>query len=129
MGESMFEYLMPGIVMIWVLCAVFASVGARQRGRSEFGWMLVGLFFGVFALLVFAMPYINADGTLSLSREHSRPAPAGSPLWVSVAGFGVVAAVVVVTVVPNWEMGYAELQDSTISLISYIKSYNLFEYL
>lgn len=129
MWEWLVDYGVMVLMAVWIMCGIFASVGARQRGRSEFGWLLVGLVFGLFGLLVFAMPYVNENGTVSIAKEHHRPGPAGSPLWISVAGCGVIASIVLLTVVPNWDAGIAELEDSAINVFSYVKSFNLLEHL
>ena len=42
-------------VLLWLVFAAFASIGARQRNRSGAGWFFVGLLLGPFALLVHRM--------------------------------------------------------------------------
>ncbi len=38
-------------IMVWVACGVFAAAVAASKGRSFIGWLFLGLFFGLFALL------------------------------------------------------------------------------
>ena len=39
-------------VAIWLVCAAFTAALAYAHARSGFGWFLLGLLFGPFALLV-----------------------------------------------------------------------------
>ena len=41
------------LILFWVLCAMFAAVGATQKGRSGVGWFFVGLLCGPLGLLVY----------------------------------------------------------------------------
>jgi len=43
------------VLFIWVLIAVACGWVAEQRGRSYVNWFLLGLLFGVFALLVLVL--------------------------------------------------------------------------
>ena len=43
-------------VLLWLVFAVFAMIGAGQKNRFGVGWFLVGLLFGPFGLLVYLMP-------------------------------------------------------------------------
>lgn len=38
-------------VFVWFACAILAALAANKRGRSGGAWFLLGLIFGVFALL------------------------------------------------------------------------------
>jgi len=38
-------------VFLWVAFAVITAIAANARGRSAIGWGLLGLVFGVFALI------------------------------------------------------------------------------
>ena len=42
------------IVLIWVICGVFAAVIASSKGRSAGGWLVLGLLFGIFGLILVA---------------------------------------------------------------------------
>ena len=44
------------LVLLWLVFAVFAMIGATQKNRSGVGWFFVGLLLGPFGLLVFLMP-------------------------------------------------------------------------
>lgn len=39
------------IVLIWIACGIGAMVVASGKGRSGFGWLILGLLFGPLALL------------------------------------------------------------------------------
>ncbi|NVP58065.1 zinc ribbon domain-containing protein [Mycoplana rhizolycopersici] len=41
-------------LIIWILFGVAAGVVASSKGRSGFGWFLLGCIFGVFALIIVA---------------------------------------------------------------------------
>jgi hypothetical protein len=41
--------------LIWVAFAVGCGFLAKNKGRSVVGWVVAGLFFGVFALIVLAL--------------------------------------------------------------------------
>lgn len=83
----------------WLLCGIFSSIGAAQKGRTTVGWFLVGLLFGCFGLLVYAMPDLRIP-VQSRPRPQRSPAPAprnqADPAWVVVIGFflfvGVIAS-------------------------------------
>ena len=48
------------LVLIWVLFAVVTAIAASSRGRSGFGWAILGFLFGPFALIaVLVMPKIE----------------------------------------------------------------------
>ena len=50
------------LLVFWLLCAIVAAVIANAKGRSGFGWFLIGLLISVFAIiLVAAMPAIRAE--------------------------------------------------------------------
>lgn len=38
-------------ILIWIICGVFSAIIASSKGRSGLGWLVMGLIFGVFALL------------------------------------------------------------------------------
>jgi hypothetical protein len=43
-------------VFIWMLFGIFSAAIASGKNRSVFGWLLVGIFFGPFGLLVAVFP-------------------------------------------------------------------------
>ncbi len=48
-------------VVVWIGFAVLTAIAASSRGRSGAGWFLLGLIFGVFALVaVLVMPRVSA---------------------------------------------------------------------
>lgn len=42
------------IILIWIICAVVCAIIASAKGRTGFGWFLLGLVFGIFALVLVA---------------------------------------------------------------------------
>jgi hypothetical protein len=44
------------LVLLWLVFAVFAMIGASQKNRSGVGWFFIGLLLGPFGLLVYLMP-------------------------------------------------------------------------
>lgn len=38
-------------IIAWIACGVFSAVIASGKGRSGIGWLILGLIFGIFALL------------------------------------------------------------------------------
>jgi hypothetical protein len=87
------------LAAIWLLFAVFSSIGAAQKGRSSLGWFLVGLMFGFFGLLVYAMPDLRMPVQ---PRQQRRPAPAprqvGDPAWVVLIGFFIFVGVIATSI-------------------------------
>jgi hypothetical protein len=70
-------FIIIGIVYIWLTCAGFTAVIADSRGRDASNWFLLGLAFGVFALVAAcAMPVVKQEpesrGT-TLGSPESRP--------------------------------------------------------
>lgn len=43
------------ILVIWVVFAILTAVVASNKGRSGIGWLLLGLVFGIFALILVAL--------------------------------------------------------------------------
>lgn len=43
------------ILLIWIGLAVATAAIADAKGRSAFGWLVAGVLFGVFALIVVAV--------------------------------------------------------------------------
>lgn len=42
-------------LFVWFVCAVVAGIVAASRGRTGFGWFLLGCMFGIFALILVAL--------------------------------------------------------------------------
>ena len=58
-------------LILWIGFAVVTAIAASGRGRSGGGWFLLGLIFGVFALIaVLVMPRVTPD---SPDRDAVRP--------------------------------------------------------
>jgi hypothetical protein len=55
-------------ILFWLGCAIVSAIIASSKGRSAFGWFLIGALFGIFALLlVVVLP--------SLKRDPNAPTP------------------------------------------------------
>lgn len=70
------------LVILWILCGVAAAFVASAKGRSGFGWFLLGLLFGPIALLAAAVTSPDRASrerreTLALLQSgKGRPCPA-----------------------------------------------------
>ena len=40
-----------GWLLIWIICGIFSAIIASSKGRNGFGLLVLGLIFGIFALL------------------------------------------------------------------------------
>lgn len=50
------------MLVIWFACGLLAAIIAASKGRNFFGWLILGLLFGIFALIAAAfMPAVSAD--------------------------------------------------------------------
>lgn len=64
------------ILLIWIVCAGFSAFIASQKNRSAGNWFILGLFFGLFALIaIAAVPVIANKPT-----DYNGPAFSGSGL-------------------------------------------------
>lgn len=56
---------MEFLLFVWVMIAIVCAVIASNKGRSGFGWLVLGALFGVFALIVVAcLSSTDADPSL-----------------------------------------------------------------
>jgi hypothetical protein len=60
---------MEVVVVVWVGCAVVSALAAQARGRSFGAWLVLGLMFGVFALL--AVLVMGRGDQASAAPDHS----------------------------------------------------------
>lgn len=60
------------LLLFWFGCAVVSGIVASSKGRSGFGWFILGCLFGVFALVLVAlMPAIKtADANAPSPNTH-----------------------------------------------------------
>lgn len=59
------------IVFYWFACAVVCAIVASSKGRSGFGWFVLGALFSIFALLlVIVLPSQKDTG-----RDPNAPSP------------------------------------------------------
>jgi hypothetical protein len=65
--------MIAGAVVFWLFCAVVSASIAVGRGRSGFGWFLLGLLFGPFALAVALLPTAEATRQEQARREGLAP--------------------------------------------------------
>ena len=64
-----------GLTIAWIACGIFAAVIASSKGRSGFAWLILGLFFGILALLAAGfLPAVQKD-----RETPARDAPSPSP--------------------------------------------------
>ena len=128
METQLSSLLAASTVSIFLLCAIFASVGARQKGRSEFGWFVVGLLTAPFALLVYAMPSMNmqpAGG--ARTRVQQPPIQRGLPIWIIL--FAVLAVIFGTLYLGSADLTepLAELEEWVVAVINYIRGVNPLE--
>lgn len=61
------------IFLFWLGIAIVTGIAASSRGRSGFGWFLVGCFFSILALLaVLVMPSRKVDPNAPTPKTHVR---------------------------------------------------------
>ena len=41
-------------IVLWILSGIVAAIVAAQKNRNAFGWLILGFFFGLFALIAVA---------------------------------------------------------------------------
>lgn len=61
------------MLLFWLFCAAATAIIAGARGRSVIGWLLLGLLFGIFALIVVAV--IPAPPDHIVNRRDYLPCP------------------------------------------------------
>jgi hypothetical protein len=60
------------LVLLWILFAVFSGVIANAKKREVFLWVLVGLFFGPFGLIVGFLPPKEDDLRKASNQQNTR---------------------------------------------------------
>jgi hypothetical protein len=61
------------ILFIWLGSAILAALAAPSRGRSSGGWFVLGLLFGIFALIaLLVMPSVGAGVDEPTPSTHLR---------------------------------------------------------
>ncbi|HJV73133.1 MAG TPA: hypothetical protein VJ654_02840 [Noviherbaspirillum sp.] len=61
------------IALFWFFCAIFTAVIASSKGRSGFGWFILGLLFSFFALIAVAvMPSLKKGAFEPTPETHIR---------------------------------------------------------
>jgi hypothetical protein len=70
-------------IVLWIVCAGICAIVAQAKGRSTLGWGLIGLFTGVFGVVVLAMlPALSERGgsERTPSYQPRKPEPELPPL-------------------------------------------------
>ena len=68
------------LLIFWLGCAVTTAVIATSKGRSGFGWFLLGFIGGLFALVaVCAMPPLPRNGEPKVTPQ---PVKWDEPQWM-----------------------------------------------
>jgi hypothetical protein len=50
------------MVVVWFVVAVVTAIAANARGRSGFGWLILGFLFSIFALIaVLVLPKVDPN--------------------------------------------------------------------
>lgn len=70
------------LLIIWLGLAIVTAVAASSRGRNWFGWLVLGIFFGIFALIaVLVMGRVDPAGVagpgIGAGGPMSRLGPSG----------------------------------------------------
>ena len=114
-----------------ILCAIFASVGARQKGRSELAWFMIGLSCAPFALLVYAMPsLIAAPAGRRLNNNNNQPQPelkSGTPVWVFIIFISLMVVGAATLRQTMFETQIAELANFVANGLNYLLTLNPFK--
>lgn len=64
------------LLLVWLVLAVLTSVVANSKGRNAAGWLVLGMVFGVFALIaVAAMPSLAPAVPANLQSEDMKACP------------------------------------------------------
>lgn len=121
------SYMSVAIAFSVFLCAVFASVGARQKGRSELGWFMIGLTCAPFALLVYAMPSLLPIKGRGSQRAPELKIQRGMPVWVFMVFIGLGALGVMMLQEPSFSIRIAELANFIASGVDFILMINPFK--
>lgn len=74
------------LVFIWLAFAVVCAIVASNKGRSAFGWLILGAIFGVFALIVLA--FLSNLKAPQVERNEAVVAPLPPGAEVRVDSYG-----------------------------------------
>jgi Na+/melibiose symporter-like transporter len=62
------------VLVLWLVCAVITAVIASAKGRSGFGWFLLGAILGIFGVILIAcMPSLNRAPLVVTAAPDDRP--------------------------------------------------------
>lgn len=64
------------LLLLWLFCACVAASIANHKGRSTFGWFILGCLFGPFSFAVALLPSQTIPLTVSPDEEHLKKCPA-----------------------------------------------------
>jgi Zn finger protein HypA/HybF involved in hydrogenase expression len=49
-------------IVVWIICGIVTGVIASAKGRSGFGWLIIGMLLGIFGVILIAcMPSLRAQ--------------------------------------------------------------------
>lgn len=61
------------MVYIWLAFSILTAIAAASRGRDIVGWLLLGIFFGIFAFFaVLILPSHRLDTSAPTPETHLR---------------------------------------------------------
>lgn len=61
------------IFLLWVLCAIVSAVIASSKGRSAFGWFILGMLISVFAIVLVAVLPSKKKSLIVVAGEVATP--------------------------------------------------------
>lgn len=83
------------VIGLWIACGITCAVIASGKGRSGFGWFIMGLLFSIFAVVMIAcLPAQNARYAVAVGPEAERDAADNRRMNV-ITGAVLVAVIVV----------------------------------
>lgn len=99
-----------GFIVVWIVCAGFAAFIAKSKNRDPGNWFVLGLLFGVFALIgVAAVPELTIEPPVEtvepetvVSEPDSDPRFKG---WMAIFSIVLAVALVACLLFVSWWRG------------------------
>lgn len=67
------------LVIFWIICGVITGIIASAKGRSGFGWFLLGCILGIFGVILIAcLPSLKAPPVQVVTHSYAAPPPVAS---------------------------------------------------
>lgn len=64
------------LLLFWILFAIFTGVVANNKGRNVVGWVVLGLLFGIFALIIVAvLPKLENGQPVPVAKSTAKKCP------------------------------------------------------